>query len=143
MIRQKAEHVLSIPQMTDLTDLSFEHANPFGMTMDDEGVKQANHNDDLKVLNEIKRNNKKRLEIQRHTYMQLLEYLREKGVKSKAFRVTESERRIFDAIKIITEANWVINSGLELRNVLIQIGIDYSSLFSQQIYQMQIEEAQD
>jgi hypothetical protein len=86
------------------------------------------------VLNEIKRNNKKRLEIQRLTYMQLLDYIREKGTRSKAFRVSENERIIFDALKIITEANWVINGGQELRTVLIQIGIDYPSLFSQQIY---------
>lgn len=95
------------------------------------------------MLNEIKRNNKKRLEIQRLTYMQLLEYIRERGAKSKAFRVSESERIIFDALKIITEANWVINGGQELRTVLIQIGIDYPSLFSQQIYQMQNEEKQE
>ena len=95
------------------------------------------------MLNEIKWNNKKRLEIQRLTYMQLLEYIRERGAKSKAFRVSESERIIFDALKIITEANWVINGGQELRTVLIQIGIDYPSLFSQQIYQMQNEEKQE
>jgi hypothetical protein len=66
---------------------------------------------DLLSLNEIKRNNKKRLEIQRLAYMQLLEYIRERGHRNKGFRVTESERRIFDALKIITEANWVINGG--------------------------------
>ena len=82
------------------------------------------------MLNEIKRTNKKRLEIQRLTYMHLLDYIREKGAKSKSFRVSESERIIFDALKIITEANWVINGGQELRTVLIQIGIDYPSLFS-------------
>jgi hypothetical protein len=51
--------------------------------------------------------------------MQLLDFIREKGTRSKAFRVSESERIIFDALKIITEANWVINGGQELRTVLI------------------------
>ncbi len=51
--------------------------------------------------------------------MQILDYIRDKGKSSKSYRVTECERRIFDALKIITEANWVINSGEELRTVLI------------------------
>ena len=113
-IRQKAEHVLSLPQnseMMDDQDLSFEE-KLFGMTEDPFlSSTNANNHDDLKVLNEIKRNNKKRLEIQRLAYMQLLEYIRERGHRNKGFRVTESERRIFDALKIITEANWVINGG--------------------------------
>ena len=97
--------------MMDEQDLSFEE-KLFGMTEDPFlPSTNANNHDDLKVLNEIKRNNKKRLEIQRLAYMQLLEYIRERGHRNKGFRVTESERRIFDALKIITEANWVINGG--------------------------------
>jgi hypothetical protein len=49
--------------MMDEQDLSFEE-KLFGMTEDPFlSSTNANNHDDLKVLNEIKRNNKKRLEI--------------------------------------------------------------------------------
>ena len=106
-----------------------EFDSPYGRNLyhssDEEG-----RQDDLKVLKEIKRNNKKRLEMQRSTYMQVLDYIRDKSRQSKAYRVTECERRILDALKIITEANWVINSGQEMRTVLNQIGVEYDLLFS-------------
>jgi hypothetical protein len=66
--------------------------------------------------------------------MQLLDHYRELGRQTKSFRVSEIERRIFDALKIITEANWVINGGAELRTILIEIGVDYNGMFKKSRY---------
>ncbi len=56
--------------------------------------------------------------------MMMLEYVKEKAKGNRQYRVTEAERRIFDTMKIITEANWVINSSTELRSIFGEIGVD-------------------
>ena len=82
----------------------------------------ARRPDDIRVLGEIKRDNKKKLDKQRAAYMSLLDYFIERAKldnkKYKDYRVTDVERRIFDAVKIITEANWVINSPEEFETIL-------------------------
>jgi len=82
----------------------------------------ARRPDDIRVLGEIKRDNKKKLDKQRAAYMSLLDYFIERAKldnkKYKDYRVTDVERRIFDAVKIITEANWVINSPEEFKTIL-------------------------
>ena len=89
----------------------------------------ARRPDDIRVLGEIKRDNKKKLDKQRAAYMSLLDYFIERAKldnkKYKDYRVTDVERRIFDAVKIITEANWVINSPEEFKTILNQIGVEW------------------
>jgi hypothetical protein len=61
--------------------------------------------------------------------MELMDYFHEKvkieNKKFKEYRVTEVERRIFDALKIITEANWIINSPEEFKSILKEIGVQW------------------
>jgi len=89
----------------------------------------ARRPDDIRVLGEIKRDNKKKLDKQKAAYLQLLEYFIERAKqdskKFKEYRVTDVERRIFDAVKIITEANWVINTPEEFKTILNEIGVEW------------------
>ncbi len=89
----------------------------------------ARRPDDIRVLGEIKRDNKKKLDNQRSAYMALLDYFLERAKlqnkKFKEYRVTEVERRVFDALKIITEANWIIHNGEELKAILLEIGVEW------------------
>ena len=60
--------------------------------------------------------------------MHLLDLFRDKFKscpKTKEYRVTEVERRIFDALKIITDANWVIHNAEEFHSILNEIGVEW------------------
>ena len=61
--------------------------------------------------------------------MQLLDYFLDRAKlqnkKFKEYRVTEVERRIFDALKIITEANWLIHNADEFKLILNEIGVEW------------------
>ena len=93
------------------------------------GMKAARRADDIRVLGEIKRDNKKKLDNQRNAYMQLLDYFLDKAKlqnkKFKEYRVTEVERRIFDALKIISEGNWIIHTADEFKLILNEIGVEW------------------
>ena len=54
-----------------------------------------------------------------------MDYVREINqlVHGKSYRVTEHERKIFDTLKIITEAGWLINGTDEFKLILKEIGI--------------------
>ena len=93
------------------------------------GMAAARRADDIRVLGEIKRDNRKKLDKQRAAYMQLLDYFLDRAKlqnkKFKEYRVTEVERRIFDALKIITEANWLIHNADEFKLILNEIGVEW------------------
>jgi hypothetical protein len=42
--------------------------------------------------------------------------------------VSELERKFFDALKIITEAGWIIHGKREFKEILKEIGIDQTQL---------------
>lgn len=87
-------------------------------------VNAMKRNDDLKMLEGLKKQFKHRVDVQKVAYLHLLEWVKQrKQTSGKSYRVTESERKIFDALKIITEAGWLINGKEDLHMIFGQIGI--------------------
>lgn len=57
--------------------------------------------------------------------MQLLQRVKElRDERGKTFRVNESMRKVFEALKIVTEAGWQVQGRRELESLVKEVGVD-------------------
>ncbi|TNV82388.1 hypothetical protein FGO68_gene10418 [Halteria grandinella] len=124
-IRDKAEYVLKLNNSID-SSLS-KSADRFQIRLQS----KENPSNELKALQTIRKQTKQRLEIQKQAYLQMLDYVRQK--QGRQYRVSENERKIFDALKIITEACWIIQGEEQLVNLLHEIGVSLDPFMPSQL----------
>ena len=53
----------------------------------------------------------------------MLEYIKVRQKYDKECMVLDEERKVFETLKVIFEGNWIIHDHVELKNILIEIGI--------------------
>ncbi|CDW89219.1 UNKNOWN [Stylonychia lemnae] len=79
--------------------------------------------DQSEILQQLRRKNKRKIDIQRSSYFMLLDYIKLRSRNDRDCRVSDDERKIFDTFKVIFDGAWIIQSETELMNILNEIDI--------------------